>query len=217
MTRTPEDPGLHRIAARPLVVGLTGGIGSGKSTVAAMFDEIGVPVIDTDAIAHSLTQPGLPATAEIANAFGNSVLDDRGGLNRAALRTIVFGDSAMRQKLEGILHPRIRAEVQRQLATRSGGYVIVVVPLLVESGFNDLVDRVLVIDADESEQIARVRARNGWTEEAVRQVMAAQISNAKRLRHADDVISNSSDLAHLRGEVRRLDKRYRTAGRELER
>lgn len=191
-----------------LRIGLTGGIGSGKSTVAQLFARRGVPVIDTDVIAREVVEPGQPAIAEIERAFGREVLDDAGRLDRAALRRRVFDDPAARARLEAILHPRIRAEVERRLAALEAPYCLVVVPLLVETNFVDLIDRVLVVDADEALQIARTSARDAVPPESVERVMAAQASRAERLARADDVIRNDGTLSDLEHEVERLHARY---------
>lgn len=191
-----------------LRIGLTGGIGSGKSTVAELFARRGVPVIDTDVIAREVVEPGQPAIAEIERAFGREVLDDAGRLDRAALRRRVFDDPAARARLEAILHPRIRAEVERRLAALEAPYCLVVVPLLVETNFVDLIDRVLVVDADEALQIARTSARDAVPPESVERVMAAQASRAERLARADDVIRNDGTLSDLEHEVERLHARY---------
>ncbi|HEY8554496.1 MAG TPA: dephospho-CoA kinase [Burkholderiales bacterium] len=191
-----------------LRIGLTGGIGSGKSTVAQLFARRGVPVIDTDVIAREVVEPGQPAIAEIERAFGRKVLDDAGRLDRAALRRRVFDDPAARARLEAILHPRIRAEVERRLAALEAPYCLVVVPLLVETNFVDLIDRVLVVDADEALQIARTSARDAVPPESVERVMAAQASRAERLARADDVIRNDGTLSDLEREVERLHARY---------
>lgn len=191
-----------------LRVGVTGGIGSGKSTVASLFAEQGVPIIDTDTIAHALVEPGLPAYSAIVKTFGQSVLNAAKKIDREKLRNIVFKETKERRKLEAILHPGIRDEVRRQLGGIDKPYCLVVVPLLIESGFTDLVDRVLVVDADESTQIARTKARSGMSEPEIRAILAAQISRDERLRKADDVIANSADIAHLRQEVARLHEHY---------
>jgi dephospho-CoA kinase len=191
-----------------LRIGLTGGIGSGKSTVAALFARHGVPVIDTDEIARLATRPGCPALDEIVRAFGPSMLNAAGELDRAALRRRVFTDPDERRQLEAILHPRIRFEVERQVAALKVPYCVIVVPLLIEVGFSDLADRVLVVDAEEGDQIARTRARSQLTETEVRRIMATQASRADRLKAAHDVIVNNADLAHLEHEVGRLHQRY---------
>lgn len=192
-----------------LRVGLTGGIGSGKSTVARLFAERGVPVIDTDEIARDLVAPGLPAHAEIAAAFGPSILNPDGTLNRAALRVRVFGDAQERRRLESILHPRIRDAVRERSAALRADYCIVVVPLLLEADLMDTVDRVLVVDTSEALQMSRTMARNALSEEEVRAIMTAQISRADRLAAADDIIRNDGELPALAHQVERLDAVYR--------
>lgn len=191
-----------------LVVGLTGGIGSGKSTAAAMFAARGVPVIDTDAIAREVVAPGTPGLAQAAAAFGPGVLTPAGTLDRGALRERVFADPATRRRLEGILHPLIRARVAERLAATDAAYAIVVVPLLVESGGWPSVHRVLVVDAPESLQRTRAAARDGISMEQVDAVMNAQISREGRLAGADDVLVNDSDLPALERAVERLHRRY---------
>ncbi len=191
-----------------LVVGLTGGIGSGKSTVADLFAARGVPVIDMDEIARELTRPGRPALAEIAKAFGPDILNSGGELDRAALRRRIFTDPGARRRLEAILHPRIRAEVTRRLHGLEAPYAVVVIPLLVESGQRDLVDRVLVVDAPEDLQIRRTTARDGVGEEEVRAVLAAQAGRRERLAVADDVIVNDDGPEALEHQVEALHRRY---------
>jgi dephospho-CoA kinase len=189
-------------------VGLTGGIGSGKSTVADCFASHGVPVIDTDVIARELTSGG-EALAQIRAVFGDAVMQADGTLDRAVLRRRVFADSAARRQLEAILHPRIRQAVERTLATLTAPYVLVVIPLLVETGgYRDLLDRVLVVDCPEDVQIARVMARSGLTRDEVTAVLAAQAGRAERLAVADDVIVNTASPEALSAEVATLHLRY---------
>ncbi len=191
-----------------LSVGLTGGIGSGKSTVAALFAQRGIPVIDTDVIARSLVEPGQPALAEIVAHFGPAILTPQGRLDRAALRERVFAAPSQRRMLEGILHPRIRTAVRAARARLDAPYCLVVIPLLVESGQRDLVDRVLVVDADEAEQVRRTRARDGLDEATVRAIMAAQVPRAVRLQGADEVIANDGDRSVLAQRVAELHEGY---------
>jgi dephospho-CoA kinase len=194
----------------PLVVGVTGGIGSGKSAAARLFEQLGAGLVDTDAIAHELTQAGEPAVTEIAHRFGAEFLDAKGALDRARMRERVFSDAASRAELEAILHPLIRQRVRHLVGLAKSPYVLVLIPLLVESGgYPDLVHRVLVIDCDEAVQIERVMARNNLTELQIRAIMRAQAGRQERLAIADDVINNSGTLDDLRRQVEVLDGRYR--------
>lgn len=201
MTATP-DKKRYRVA-------LTGGIASGKSTVADMFAALGVPIIDTDVIARELVQPGQPALDEIRNRFGNEVIDDTGNLDRRALRSMVFADENARLDLEAILHPRIGAETRRQADAAEGPYQIIVVPLLVGSPLTQFVDRVLVVDCDEELQLQRLLARDTETVEQARRILSAQASREARLAIADDVISNNRGLDETQRQVRELDKTFR--------
>lgn len=201
MTTSPSDAALK--------IGLTGGIASGKSTVADMFAELGIPVIDTDVIARDLVMPGLPALAEIRERFGEGVIDGSGNLDRAAMRKLVFSNDQARRDLEAILHPRIGAETRRQSTEANGPYQVIVVPLLLESQLRQFVDRVLVVDCSEETQIRRLTARDTESAEQARRILAAQASRQDRLAIADDVIRNDRDLAHLRDQVLRLDRKYR--------
>jgi len=190
-------------------VGVTGGIGSGKSSAAALFAGFGADIIDTDDIAHELTRTGGQAMPAIITAFGNRTVAADGGLDRNAMREIAFADPSQRKILEGILHPMIRAEARRRVAASATPYVLLVVPLLLESaGYPDLVQRVLVIDCDESVQIRRTMQRSGLSAEAVRAIMAAQLPRQQRLDLADDVLHNDGDLPALRQQVATLHERY---------
>ena len=196
----------------PYVVGLTGGIGSGKSTVADLFVSRGAALVDTDAIAHELTGPQGAAMAAIAEAFGPAVVDARGALDRAAMRRQVFADATARQRLEAILHPLIRAESDRRCQAARAPYVILAVPLLVESGsYRERVQRVLVVDCPEAVQVARVMSRNGLGEAEVQAILAAQASRQQRLAVADDVVDNGGDAAALVPQVERLHHQYLAA------
>jgi len=191
------------------VVGLTGGIGSGKSTVADCFAAQGVPVIDTDVIARELTAPGGTALEAIRAAFGDTVMQADGRLDRAALRRHVFADTPARRQLEAILHPLIRQRVEQTLAILTAPYVVIVIPLLVESGgYRDLLDRVLVVDCPEDLQIARVVARSGLGRDEVTAILAVQASRAERLAVADDVIRNTAAPEALCAEAAILHQRY---------
>jgi dephospho-CoA kinase len=198
----------------PLVIALTGGIGSGKSSVANILAELGAAVIDTDEIAHQLTAAGQPAARAIGEQFGAEYLTKDGTLDRKRMRELVFADLPAKKKLESLLHPLIRAEVQQRMSdeqTRhaSAPYTVIVVPLLVETGaYRNLARRVLVVDCDEEEQIARVVRRSQLQPAAVRAIMANQVSRAERLRHADDVVLNDCDLATLRSAVETLHNKY---------
>lgn len=192
-----------------LTVGLTGGIGSGKSTVANLFSELGVPVIDTDAIAHQLTVVGSAALDEIRGVFGDAVIQPDGSLDRAALRRVVFADTESRHQLEAILHPRIYQEVMQQHARVDAPYVLIAIPLLAEvGGYGDMLDRVLVVDCTEDQQIARAMARSKLSHEAVSAILAAQASRAERLAIADDVIVNTATVEHVREQVVTMNQHY---------
>ncbi len=195
--------------AMTFLVGLTGGIGSGKSAASSLFDSLGAAVVDTDVIAHELTAPGGAAIESIRNAFGDEVIDARGALDRAAVRRKVFADASAKARLEAILHPMIRAEADRRSAAARAPYVVLVVPLLVESGgYRSRVRRVAVVDCPEEVQVARVMTRSGLSAEEARAIMAAQVSREQRLAVADDVIDNGGDLAALRPQVEALHRRY---------
>lgn len=190
-------------------VGLTGGIGSGKSRVADMFGERGASVIDTDVIAHAMTAPNGPAMAAIGREFGPAYVTADGSLDRARMRELAFADPGARTRLEAILHPLIRAATEAAAAIAGGAYTLFVVPLLVESGnWRERVERILVVDCPEALQIQRVMARNGLPEDQVRAIMAAQASRAQRLAAADDVILNDAGLDELQVQVDRLHRHY---------
>ncbi len=193
----------------PLAVGLTGGIGSGKTTVAELFAELGADVVDTDEIARALTGPGEAATAEIARRFGPQYVTADGALDRARMRKLAFEDARARKDLESILHPLIRREAERRVANSTAPYVILVVPLLFESGaYQKLVRRVLVVDSDQATRIERVRRRNKLPYEEILAIMASQVGQAERLRRADDVIRNEGELAILEPQVATLHRKY---------
>ena len=191
-------------------VALTGGIASGKSTVADMFGELGAVLIDTDIIAREVVQPGTRGLQDIVDAFGPGLLDTDGMLDRPAMRRLVFADDARRKQLEAILHPIIRQEAQRQMQTRGGPYQIVIVPLLVESPLKDLVDRIVVVDCSEEIQLERLLARDSGTNDQARRMIAAQAGREERLALADDVIENDADIDDTRGQVAALHARYLT-------
>lgn len=175
----------------PLRIGLTGGIGSGKSTVAKVLARLGCTIVDTDAISRALTQAGGQAIPHIVASFGPESIDDTGALDRSRMRQLAFADPSARRRLEGILHPLIRDETSRQAAAVDTGAVVFDVPLLVESGrWREQVDKVLVVDCSEATQVARVMARSGWTADAVRAVLTQQADRGARRRAADAVVFN---------------------------
>ncbi len=193
----------------PLVIALTGGIGSGKSSVAAILRELGAAVIDTDEIAHRLTAPGQPGARAIGEQFGSGYLRADGALDRDRMRDLVFSAPAAKKKLEAILHPMIRAEVDAAVQAVHTPYVVIVVPLLIETGaYRNLARRVLVVDCGEEQQVARVTRRDGLSADAARAIMASQLSRADRLKHADDIVCNEAGLDALRDEVIALHRRY---------
>ncbi|AJE97842.1 dephospho-CoA kinase [Pandoraea apista] len=190
-------------------IGLTGGIGSGKTTIANLFATHGITIIDTDAIAHAITAPGGAAMPAIRREFGDTFVAPDGSLDRARMREAVFGDNLAKTRLEAITHPLIRTECERAAAEAEGPYLIFVVPLLVESGtWRQRVQRVLVVDCAEETQIARVMSRNHFTREQVQAIMARQATRAQRLSAADDVIDNDVQHAPLAPQVDRLHAAY---------
>lgn len=194
---------------RRYTVGLTGGIGSGKSTVARAFEAHGVEIVDADALAHGLTAPGGAAIPALRAAFGDEVIDATGALDRARMRRIAFADPGARKRLEAILHPMIRAETDRLAQSARSPYLILMIPLLVESGDpRARCDRVLVVDCPEAEQIRRVMARSGLARTEVEAIMATQASRASRLAAADDVVDNSGEPAGIDAQIAMLHRRY---------
>lgn len=190
-------------------VGLTGGIGSGKSTVAELFSSQGVGLVDTDAISHQLTAPAQPAVAAIARKFGSQFVAGDGSLDRARMRKLVFADPSARKDLEAILHPLIRQESTRQIRKSAAPYVVVVVPLLIETGaYRETMGRILVVDCDPDTQVRRVMERSGLSRNEVLSIIASQVSRQQRLREADDIIHNDTDLEALRAQVYTLHLRY---------
>jgi dephospho-CoA kinase len=196
--------------ARRFRVGLTGGIGSGKSTVAQWLAELGAGVVDTDAIAKRLTAPGGAALPAIRQAFGEKMLDRDGSLDRTAMRLLAFSDPKAKEKLETILHPLIRAESLRQIEAAQGRYVVVVVPLLAENldAYRPFLDRIAVVDCEESQQLARTASRPGLDLAQAKAILASQSSRSQRLNIADDVIENRGGLVALRERVGKLHQRY---------
>jgi len=198
----------RRDSKKPLRIGLTGGIASGKTTVANGFAELDVPIIDTDVIAREVVRPGEPALQDIRERFGEAVIDASGRLDRAAMRKLIFSDANARIDLENILHPYIGAETRRQADAATGPYQIVVVPLLVGSELQQFVDRILVIDCAEETQIQRLTARDADTREDALKILSSQSSREDRLAIADDVIHNNKSMAQVLAQVAELNSLY---------
>jgi dephospho-CoA kinase len=197
------------------VVGLTGGIGSGKSAVAGLFARRGVTVVDTDAIAHELTAPGGAAIEPIRASFGSDYISPEGALDRTRMRALVFRDPESKRRLERILHPRIRAESAARVAAAASPYAILVVPLLVEAGLDrNRYQRVLVVDCSEDTQVERVMRRSNLAQDEVRRIVASQVERQLRLEAADDVVDNSGGLADLDPQVEKLHLRYLALARQ---
>jgi len=213
ITRAKEALSKDPSAPRPLRIGLTGGIASGKTTVANFFTDLGIPVIDTDVIARKVVEKGAPALTEIRVAFGDTVFNDDGTLDRQAMRKLVFSDDNKRQRLEGILHPRIREAAIIQAKAVTAPYMVIVVPLLVESPMKEFMDRVLVVDCNEDVQLDRLKMRDTEIEEQARSMIAAQASRDERLAIADDVVLNDSGLDETRSKVEVLHKAYLELGK----
>lgn len=197
-------------ASRPaLFVGLTGGIGSGKSEVGRLFAELGVRVVDADEVAREVVEPGRPALVQVVERFGPDVLSSDQTLDRRKLRDIVFAQPGEREWLEALLHPLINTEIRSQLAQAAGPYALLMSPLLLETKQDEWMDRVLVVDAPEAEQVARVSRRDGVADEQIAAIMTRQTRREERLARADDVIENHLALEHLQPQVRTLDELYR--------
>ncbi len=196
------------MASRPFGIALTGGIGSGKSTVASIFSKLGIEVIDTDEISHSLTSKNGPAIKAIAESFGDEYVHD-GSLDRGAMRKLVFSSESSRKKLESILHPMIREEVKRRIALVSSPYYLVVVPLFFETNqYLELADRVLIVDCSEATQIIRAMKRSSLGKGEVLSIMEKQVSRAERLKKADDILENEGSLEILEAGVLKLHRTY---------
>ena len=193
---------------RRLLIGLTGGIASGKSTVAQRFMDLGVPVIDADVAAREVVAPGKPGLQQVIDRFGSRVVAENGELDRRALREIVFNDPEARRDLEAILHPLIRAEMDRSAAVAVGPYIVMAVPLLIEGGSRDRVDRILVVDVDEAVQLQRVMARDHCSAEQAEAILASQAPRSARLAAADDVLPNGGTVTELRQAVDALHQQY---------
>ncbi len=196
-------------------IGLTGGIGSGKSSAAKVFRELGAGVVDTDEIAHELTGPGGAAIPGIRGQFGADYIAADGSLDRARMRRLVFGDPASKTKLEAILHPLIREQSKARIAAARQPYLLVVVPLLLETGaYRELINRVLVVDCSEEQQIARTMQRSRLTADEVRAIMATQLPRRERLARADDVLRNDDDMAAMRRQAEALHDKYLALSRQ---
>jgi len=191
-----------------LVIGLTGGIGSGKSTITRLFEKRNVPVIDTDIIAHQLVKPGQPALKEIIKAFGHLVIQADGELDRQALAKITFSNKHARKKLENILHPEIQKAMLTQISKLSAPYVIAVIPLLLEAKQTALVDHILVVDCPEETQIKRVKQRDNRDEQQLKDIIASQVSRQVRLAAADDIIENEADISELDAKIEELHQKF---------
>ena len=192
-----------------LRIGLTGGIGSGKSTVSEKFNSLyNIPIIDADEINHALLLPDSPAYQEIIDTFGNNVILESGEINRNYLRENIFSDSKAKNKLENILHPKIRKEISRRLSNLECDYCLIVIPLLIESRLQSLVDRILVIDASNENQIQRASKRDQYDQSHVKQIIQAQANPEERLKHADDILSNNGDIIELDKQIEALHKKY---------
>jgi dephospho-CoA kinase len=191
-----------------LIIGLTGGVGSGKSTVSRLFEALGVPVIDADLVAREVVEPGEPALEEITAHFGSRILTPEGTLDRGKLREMVFADGEMRKELESILHPRIRARMEEHLGALDAPYAILSIPLLVETGRSDRVNRILVVDSPDETRIERACRRDGISRERAQSILNAQCSRAERLAVADDVIDNSGPPEDLEKQVKDLHRMY---------
>lgn len=200
-----------------LVVGLTGGIGCGKSTACQFFSALGIDVIDTDDIARQLTQPQGLAIAAIQDTFGNTFITPEAALDREKMRNLVFSDNNARLKLEHILHPLILRETIRQITSTQSPYAIVAIPLLFEtSDYDTIVQRVLVIDCDEEQQISRTIARSHLSEQKVRAIMATQISRKDRIQKADDIIINRQEISDLKNQVIQLHHKYMILSKKID-
>jgi dephospho-CoA kinase len=200
------------MTSKVFCVGLTGGIGSGKSTVADRFAKLGAAIIDTDVISHQLTGPDGRAMPEIIACFGSEIANSNGAMDRAAIRGRVFSDPDARRKLEAILHPMIRAESVLRLQAVTAPYALLVVPLLVENlaSYQHLLNRIAVVDCEESQQLARISSRSGISLEQAKSILAVQANQASRLQIADDLIENRGDLVGLDHQIQRLHQKYLT-------
>ena len=193
---------------RKFLVGLTGGIGSGKTAAAEYFEKLGITCVDADIASRAVVEPGQPALQAIAAHFGNEILTPEGSLNRAKLRHLVFADPSERSWLQNLLHPLISNWLRQRIDQAESPYVVLVNPLLIESGQHTWCDRILVIDVPEELQVSRTMARDDNTEQQVKNIIKAQAERSQRLRMADDVIVNDQDLPHLQAKVESLHRKY---------
>lgn len=191
-----------------LKIGLTGGIGSGKSTVTALFSQLNIPIIDADIIAHQLVQPYQPALLKLQQVFGDAIINADNTLDRAYLRDIVFTDKEKKIKLESILHPLIFQQMQLEYEQQNSAYVILSIPLLIETKMTSFVDRILVIDCAVETQIKRVKQRDNLSNERILSIISSQASRKQRLSHADDIIDNSNSTSQLAEQVKKLHNHY---------
>lgn len=201
---------------KTLIIGLTGGIASGKSAVADRFADLGIDIVDTDVIAREVVEPGEAAFEDIVNFFGENILDDTGGLDRRKLRERVFANPEERRMLESFTHPRIRARAIDEVRAARSKYVVLVVPLLIESTLRQAVDRILVVDVPETLQLKRLLARDGGNEETARAIIEAQTDRQTRLAAADDIVTNEGTLEELQLAVQQLHERYLTLANDAQ-
>ncbi len=194
--------------SKPFVVGLTGGIGSGKSAVSDLFAQQGIDIVDADVVARQVVEPGTPALQAIIDHFGEAIVTDNGTLNRPALRKRVFENDLDKQWLNALLHPAIRAEMQTQLEVATSPYVVFSVPLLIENGLDSMADTVLVVDCSEETQLARATRRDGSNIETIKSIMASQATRQQRLEKAQNVIDNNGELSALPPQVKSLHQQY---------
>jgi len=191
-----------------LKIGLTGGIGSGKSTVAKLFEDLGIPVIDADVIAHQLVELGQPALVSIAKQFGKNILTQSGSLNRERLREIIYSNATQKKNLEAILHPLVYDQIQYQIDSLSSPYCLICIPLLVETQMEHFVDRILVIDCSVEDQFSRVKNRDRLSDNRINSIIASQASRNDRLAVADDIIDNANGTQVLAEQVKKLHNLY---------
>jgi len=197
-----------------LKIGLTGGIGCGKSTVCSFFESLNTPVIDTDELARLAVMPGTETLTALCNHFGEDILQSDGSLNRAELRKVVFADAAKRQLLEDIVHPEIRRLLKERLSRINTPYVIIAIPLLLEKGWNNFVDRILVVDCPPELQVKRAMERDNCDQELIHKIIASQIPRQERVTAADDLITNDADLEALKMQVEKLHLYYNQLARD---